>query len=284
MTDINKTNSAKTETFDKEKWIADKNADLTNAYAMIEETLTDMKEDISVLPKILDVIARFEKMSIANNLLIAHQKSNATRLMDTNSIKSTGGYINKGTRGIILLEAGNEFTRKDGSTGRRINTRKMFDISQTSLSVISRDPVRYDIRYIMKAIISNAPCVVEVVRELPDQQDVLYLPHEQKIMLKERIIAQDSFRSVAEGMAYAYGDRDQIEVTPFTAYCTAFTICAKYNVGNWDFDYSKVPENFTSESSKDLRAQLNKIRVLTKEIAYDMAKTLDIQPYSKGGR
>ena len=284
MTAINKIISAQADTFDKEKWIAEKNAELTNAYAMIEETLMDMKEDFSVLPKILSVIARFERMSVANNLLIAHQKSNATKLMDTNSINSAGGYINKGARGIILLEPGNEFKRKDGSTARKINTKKMFDISQTNLSSPARGPAKYDIRYLMKAIISNAPCVVEVVRELPDGQNVVYLPHQQKIQLKENIIADQAFSSLAEGMAYAYGDREQIEVTPFIAYCTAFTICEKYNVGNWDFDYDKVPAGFVDKKSMDIRTELNKVRVLTKEIAYDISKTLDKPPQSKDCR
>ena len=284
MTAINKIISAQADTFDKEKWIAEKNAELTNAYAMIEETLMDMKEDFSVLPKILSVIARFERMSVANNLLIAHQKSNATKLMDTNSINSAGGYINKGARGIILLEPGNEFKRKDGSTARKINTKKMFDISQTNLYSPARGPAKYDIRYLMKAIISNAPCVVEVVRELPDGQNVVYLPNQQKIQLKENIIADQAFSFLAEGMAYAYGDREQIEVTPFIAYCTAFTICEKYNVGNWDFDYDKVPAGFVDKKSMDIRTELNKVRVLTKEIAYDISKTLDKPPQSKDCR
>ena len=284
MTAINKIISAQADTFDKEKWIAEKNAELTNAYAMIEETLMDMKEDFSVLPKILSVIARFERMSVANNLLIAHQKSNATKLMDANSINSAGGYINKGARGIILLEPGNEFKRKDGSTARKINTKKMFDISQTNLSSPARWPAKYDIRYLMKAIISNAPCVVEVVRELPDGQNVVYLPHQQKIQLKENIIADHAFHSLAEGMAYAYGDREQIDVTPFLAYCTAFTICEKYNVGNWDFDYDKAPAGFVDKKSMDIRTELNKVRVLTKEIAYDISKTLDKPPQSKDCR
>ena len=284
MTAINKIISAQADTFDKEKWIAEKNAELTNAYAMIEETLMDMKEDFSVLPKILSVIARFERMSVANNLLIAHQKSNATKLMDANSINSAGGYINKGARGIILLEPGNEFKRKDGSTARKINTKKMFDISQTNLYSPARGPAKYDIRYLMKAIISNAPCVVEVVRELPDGKNVAYLPHQQKIQLKENIIADHAFHSLAEGMAYAYGDREQIEVTPFLAYCTAFTICEKYNVGNWDFDYDKVAAGFVDKKSMDIRTELNKVRVLTKEIAYDISKTLDKPPQSKDCR
>ena len=284
MTAINKIISAQADTFDKEKWIAEKNAELTNAYAMIEETLMDMKEDFSVLPKILSVIARFERMSVANNLLIAHQKSNATKLMDTNSINSAGGYINKGARGIILLEPGNEFKRKDGSTARKINTKKMFDISQTNLYSPARGPAKYDIRYLMKAIISNAPCVVEVVRELPDGKNVGYLPHQQKIQLKENIIADQAFSALAEGMAYAYGDREQIDVTPFLAYCTAFTICEKYNVGNWDFDYDKVPAGFVDKKSMDIRTELNKVRVLTKEIAYDISKTLDKPPQSKDYR
>ena len=284
MTAINKIITAQADNFDKEKWIAEKNAELTNAYAMIEETLMDMKEDFSVLPKILSVIARFERMSVANNLLIAHQKSNATKLMDANSIKSAGGYINKGARGIILLEPGNEFKRKDGSTARKINTKKMFDISQTNLYSPARGPAKYDIRYLMKAIISNAPCVVEVVRELPDGKNVVYLPHQQKIQLKENIIADQAFSFLAEGMAYAYGDREQIEVTPFIAYCTAFTICEKYNVGNWDFDYDKVPAGFVDKKSMDIRTELNKVRVLTKEIAYDISKTLDKPPQSKDYR
>lgn len=270
--------------FDKSLWGEMKRAERENAYAMINETIFDIKEDITVLPKILEVMARFNKYSAANVLLIAHQKSNATKLLNSDEAKYEGGYINKGSRGIILFEKGEEYTKSDGTKGRRYNTKKYFDISQTNLPTAEKGYVSYDLRLLNKALIANAPCVVEVVRELPDDQNVVYAPYQPKVQLKEGVVAEDGFRNLIQGITYAYSAKNRTPSDRFIAYCVEYVVCRMYGIDTHSFDYNKVPDGFTDRAVEEIRNMLGNISRVSQQIRIQMAKTLERPTYDKGER
>ena len=270
--------------FDKNLWSKMKRAERENAYAMINETIFDIKEDITVLPKILEVMARFNKYSTANVLLIAHQKSNATQLLNSDEVKYEGGYIKKGVRGIILFEKGEEYTKSDGSKGRRYNTKKYFDITQTNLPQTKKGYVNYDLRLLNKALLANAPCVVEIVRELPEGQDVVYSPYQPKVQLKEGMVAEDGFRNLIQGISYAYNAKNRTPADHFTVYCVQYVVCRQFGMDSRDFDYNKVPEGFTDRSVEEIRNMLGNISRVSQQIRLQMDKTLERTSYDKGER
>ena len=119
--------------FDKEDWVNRKQQDRESAYAMVDDALKKLGTDGKAFQTYLDVQARFERYSVSNALLVASQKPEATDLGDSNFWRGKGGYIRKGETGILLMEPGNSYTRKDGSKGLNINIKRVFDISQTTL-------------------------------------------------------------------------------------------------------------------------------------------------------
>lgn len=155
------------EIFDKEEWASRKQQDREAAYAMVDDALKKMGTDGKAFQTYLDVQSKFERYSVSNALLIAAQKPEATDLGETNFWRGRGGYIRKGESGILLMEPGNSYTRRDGSKGVSINIRRVFDISQTTLTPTKEPAVNQDPRLLLNAMVRYAPCKVDFRDELP---------------------------------------------------------------------------------------------------------------------
>ena len=144
--------------FNKEEWAAQKKQERESAFAMIDETAQRMANDGSRFQSYLDVQARFDRYSVGNAVLITAQKADATQLSDFKGWKNNGVFIKKGESGIVLLEPGEEYTKEDGTVGVSYNSKKVFDISQTTAKVKDRPAMKRYERLLLKAIIHNAPC------------------------------------------------------------------------------------------------------------------------------
>ena len=141
--------------FDKDAWAAQKKQERESAFAMIDETAQRMANDGSLFQSYLDVQARFDRYSVGNAVLITAQKADATQLSDFKGWKNNGVFIKKGESGIVLLEPGEEYTKEDGTVGVSYNSKKVFDISQTTAKVKDRPAMKRDERLLLKAIIHN---------------------------------------------------------------------------------------------------------------------------------
>ena len=60
-----------------------------------------------------------------------------------------------------MLEPGEEYTKEDGTVGVSYNSKKVFDISQTTAKTKDRPAMKRDERLLLKAIIHNAPLKTE---------------------------------------------------------------------------------------------------------------------------
>jgi len=141
--------------FNKEEWAAQKKQERESAFAMIDETAQRMANDGSLFQSYLDVQARFDRYSVGNAVLITAQKADATQLSDFKGWKNNGVFIKKGESGIVLLEPGEEYTKEDGTVGVSYNSKKVFDISQTTAKAKDRPAMKRDERLLLKAIIHN---------------------------------------------------------------------------------------------------------------------------------
>ena len=146
---------------DKQAWAEKKQAERQSVYGLIDETAEGMVQDGELFKTALDVMARFDRYSVGNVLLIAAQMPEATKLADFDAWKQNRTYVRKGEDHIKILEPGEEFRREDGSMGVNYNVKRVFDISQTSAKV-KPAKVQHDMRLLLKAMLNNAPCVVEI--------------------------------------------------------------------------------------------------------------------------
>lgn len=271
------------EPFDKDEWAIMKREERELAFAAIDEELEDIKVIPEEYEEFLNVMSKFEKYSTGNILLITNRMPEATRLLDSKTISKTEGYVKKGERGIVLLEPGEEYTRDDGTTGVYFKTKKVFDISQTTIKDMGRTEVKYDNRLLLKALINNAPCEYDVAEKIEGDRNAYYNPAENKIYIKENMRAGDIFRALSQELAHAHldtGDTTRAE-NAFKAYSIAYVLCKKYGIATETFVFNKLPDGFIDYDTKDMRREVNTIRDVVNTIVNDMSKVLDKQRTDK---
>ncbi len=285
--DIFRTKKAKADNkyqpFNKAEWAENKAIEKEWAYNTIEETLDTIKENPEVYRDFLDVMSKFEKYSTGNILLITAQMPEATRLLDSKTIRENKGYIGKGEKGIVLLEPGEEYTRDDGTTAVSFNTKKMFDVSQTNLGKAVREPTRYETRLLLKALIKDAPCNFEIVDNVGENLLARYSDKDNTIYIREDLPGQDIFRAISQELCYAHLSKDgeSRENSMFTAYSAAYVLCEKYGVDTSHFKFNSLPEHFADYTTKEMRADANKVRNLVKDITQDMYKVFEKEKEAK---
>ena len=188
--------------FNKEEWAAKKQQERTEAFEMLDNATVEAVANPETFRDYLLIQSRFGKYSVSNALLISYQNNEATYLADFETWKEKGVFVQKGERGITLLEPGNEFTREDGTTGFSINVKKVFDISQTNSerSYSRRTP---DERRVLKALISSSPCDIRMTNELDGNVCARYVPKDDAIYIRQGLDGEDIFRSLSQEIVIA---------------------------------------------------------------------------------
>ena len=271
--------------FNKEEWAAKKQQERTEAFEMLDNASVEAVANPETFRDYLLIQSRFGKYSVSNALLISYQNNEATYLADFETWKEKGVFVQKGERGITLLEPGNEFTREDGTTGFSINVKKVFDISQTNSerSYSRRTP---DERRVLKALISSSPCDIRMTNELDGNVCARYMPKDDAIYIRQGLDGEDIFRSLSQEIVIANFAKNGVarEDCVFTAYCATYVLCERNGFDTGDFDFEKVPEMFKDAEPKAIRGQLDKIRDSANELSQDMNRIMEEQQKAKRSR
>lgn len=263
--------------FDKEEWKQQKRREREKAYELIDSTALRARDSGELFRTCLEVQSRFDRYSVGNALLITAQKPDATRLADFDTWKDSGAHIKKGEVGIVLLEPGEEYTKEDGSVGVSFNTKKVFDVSQTTAAAKAKNEVKLDGRLLLKALIHGAPCKFSITDKLKSGTNAVYRPDDRTIYVRAGLDAPELFRSVCYELAHAHLDKGEYKRgdAAFTAYCAAFILCSRWDMAKDKFRFETLPESLSAADAGAVRAELGKIRSLANEISADMAKVLD---------
>ena len=271
--------------FDKEEWAAKKQQERTEAFEMLDNATVEAVANPETFRDYLLIQSRFGKYSVSNALLISYQNNEATYLADFETWKEKGVFVQKGERGITLLEPGNEFTREDGTTGFSISVKKVFDISQTNSerNYSRRTP---DERRVLKALISSSPCDIRMTNELDGNVCARYVPKDDAIYIRQGLDGEDIFRSLSQEIVIANFAKNGVarEDCVFTAYCATYVLCERNGFDTGDFDFEKVPEMFKDAEPKEIRGQLDKIRDSANELSQDMNRIMEEQQKAKRSR
>ena len=260
--------------FDVEKWAANKKAEREQAFSLIAAMVKSVREHGDKFKSYLDVQSRFNKYSVGNALLITAQMPNATRLADYKTWKEEGASVKKGETGIVILEPGKEYTKADGRTGVSYNSKRVFDISQTNLGSNSESVEKPDMRFLVKMLISDAPCRLLIVKpgRVPGGMQAVYDSEEKAILVREGSNVASLFKDIAIELAVAHLDRQKHEVSDvrFIAKCASYMLCRRFNLGTEWFDFDFLPAVFTNADDKEVRKQLGIMRDTTNTILSDM--------------
>lgn len=258
-------------TFDKNAWIQKKRQERAEAYELLDRATEELTNDAERFRDYLNTQAQFDRYSVSNALLIAFQHPGATKVADFSTWKGEDITINKGEKAITMLEPGSEFTREDGTTGFSVNVKKVFDISQTSGNSIirRRNP---DERAAIKALIASAPCEVVLVDELK-ASSARYSAEKDMLFIVKGLEANEIFRALSYEIGIAKCAQNDIDRKDamFPAYCSAYILCERNGFDTGDFNFDKVPEQFTDMDAKEARRKLGEIRDIANEIGQDMS-------------
>lgn len=269
--------------FDKGKWIEKKQAERKAAFTMIDKAADDAISDVDLFTTILNVMARFDRYSVGNILLITAQMPGATKLADFDTWKQNGCFIKKGEESLMLLEPGDEYTREDGSIGVSYNVKKVFDVSQTSAKASNNPSVRYDQNLLLRALAYHAPCKVERCDALPNSQTAIYDPEVNKVMIRNGMTAEEIFRRLGQELAVAYMHKGEGKAGNygFLSFCVSYILCMRYGINPPAFRINTVKNGLDGMTNQQIRAELGKIRNYANQLSMDMNRFLELQSKDK---
>ena len=274
-----KQESKKTETpaFDKEAWAEKKQQERNEVYAMLDEAIGELTSDGECFKDYLNVQSIFNRYSVSNALLITYQNNEATRLADFDTWKENGVSVQKGETSIRILEPGKEYTRDDGTTGVSMNVKHMFDISQTDAEPRRRQPMQYDERKLLKALIQTSPCDIVGTDTLPQNINAAYIPGKNIIQIRKGMSAQEIFSNLSDCIAGAKAEQKNIAVDErsFTSRCVSYIVSGKFGMDVGDYSFDDVKSVFAGKEPKQIRETLEKVRDTANEIGLAMEKALD---------
>ena len=261
--------------FDRDSWIDRKRAERAEAYALLDTATEELTDDGEKFKDYLNTQSHFDRYSVSNAILIAYQHPGATKVADFNTWKEEDVSVNKGEKGFILFEPGSEFTREDGSTGFSVNTKKVFDISQTSNAearMTRRKPAE---RTALKALVSSAPCKVTLI-EQKIEGDAKYSIDKNTIFITKGLSADRIFKSLSREISAAKMiQRGSEGDFTFSAECSSFILCERYGFDTGDFNFDDVKRHYLGMDNKEIRKDLGDIRAIANEVSQDMSRHIE---------
>ena len=263
--------------FDRISWAEQKQIEREQAYSLIDTTAENLTHDGSKFKGYLDVQSKFDRYSVANNLLILAQKPEATKLADFKTWKENDAAIKKGEKGITILEPGDEYTREDGSIGVSYNVKKVFDVVQTNAKQPTAPTVKKDDRLLLKALVSNTLVAININDQMPDNVNAMYKPNTKEILIRKGMDGADIFKALSQELAHAEMDKGSYNRSEFVfpAYCTSYILCKRNGIDVSSYSFDRLPTEYKNMEAKDIRAELSKIRDTSNDISSKMTKVLE---------
>ena len=284
--DILTENSGQSKAFSaeqKQEWAAQRDSERDYVFGLIRDATEQMTAGNGNLQTYLDVQSRFDKYSVANAILIAVQRPDATKLDDGQGWNEKGVRIRKGETGMYLLAPGKEFTKRDGTPGVSYNVKKQFDISQTNAKQEPLPEVSTDPRLLLKSLIRDAPCEIVVDEAQCGKSNALYNAEKQTIFVRPGMEFPILFRSLTQEIAVAHLSKGGMprEKNFFIAYCASYMLCRRNNIAVDGFRFDRVPDYFSQLGEKEVKEQLSKMRDTANAISSGMSKVLEAAKASK---
>ena len=269
--------------YDKDEWVARKRQERSEAFQMLDEATKAMMTDPEKFRDYMNVQGYFDRYSVSNAILIAHQMPGATQIADFAGWKENDISINKGEKAFTILEPGNEFTREDGSTGFSVNVKKVFDISQTS-EAENVMPKRYpDERKVIQALIAVSPCDIRITDELKDNVNAYYDKNDNVIYMRQGMEGDEIFSSLTQEIAVVKVGRD-LPHSAFIGYCVSYQLCERYGFETGHYGFDGIAKYFKDTQAKEFRGELDKIREVANDISQDISRQIEAQEKANRSR
>ena len=245
-----------------EQWREHRQAERDAVFDLADQTAASLAAPAR-FQQYLDVQGRFPMYSVNNALLVQAQMPEATRLRDFDAWKQQGAYVQKGQKGITILEPGTLFKGDDGQMHTPYNVKRVFDITQTDAKP-APEPTR-DERQLLRALVDRSPrpCVVS------DQVPAGKIAHfdGKSILVRRNCGTPALFQAIAMETAAARG------LDSFQATCASYLLCRQHGFDPPMLDMQ--PETLLSGDAQAIRGELNTIRGAADDIGKRMHRNLN---------
>ncbi len=193
-------------------------------------------------------------------------------------------FISKGEKGILILEPGKQFTKKDGSIGVNYNAKKVFDISQTTAKKPMKTSKQVGEKLLAKALVKLSPVPVEISNNIPVEASAVYQPDSKRILVRQGMSGDEILRSLSREIAHARldkGDYDRDKCS-LAAYGVSFMVCKR--MGIEPYDIKDKGDLFKNIQPKDIRKQLSEMRTEANSITSIIDKAIENKTKNKDTR
>ena len=262
--------------FDKAEWAAQKQAQRKEAYELIDNTCLEMASGGDAFRSYLEVQGRFDRYSVNNAILVSAQMPEATQLKEKAAWKANRVYLNKDAQKVIILEPGQEYTRKDGAKAKDYNPKEVYDISQTSAAGRGQEQDAKSMRELVAALVDASPVPFVPVDDL--ELPAFYDSTQEATFVRKGLSEQELFVGMAQETAAAIFDfkhNESRDSSNFKAYCVAYMTASRYGVDTRGFDFSRLPGKYAEMETQDFKAELGGMRDVMGEIQTEMYKSLE---------
>lgn len=267
------------------EWKARKKEEKEQAFQYADEMamrVLSYNDTPVAIKTLLEIIARFPKLSITNALILYGKFPRATEIGSFkywNEERDT--RINKGEKGFALIEQGKDYVRADGKTSHYYTSVLYFDISQTHLknsTNIINPTVEPEV--LRQALISVTTARVRKITpkdEFSDMVNGMYYPESSVIVMRDGLNSNDFFSELAIQVALSLFDRGGMFFPNdfyFDACCVAYLVCSRWNVATEEFTFPNVPRQYSEYDSKDFIQKLKEIKRTADKINLEMYKSI----------
>lgn len=261
----------------KEEFAARKKAEKEQAYETINNSITEMMKDDEKFIGYLDFQSHMERYTASNTLLIKAQYPNATQLKSANSWGELDASINKGEKGIKILEP-HDYVDENGEQHTSYNVKYVFDISQTNAEPKPPQKTESNPKVLALALMASSPVPKRQVDELPIADSVAFYDNENnQLLIKKNSYSIPLFKDIARELALAEiadgcDEYNRDECLP-SAVCSAYMLCQKYGIDNSDMNVTNATKEWAGLENKEIRSRL----AMANDGLYSVGKNLYIQ-------
>ena len=243
----------------------------------VNNATMEMTHDAEAFNRFLEVQSHFERYSLNNNLLIASQRPDATRLKTIDQWNADGYRVKKGSKTVWIYEP--EQRTYEGKTYTNYKAKGMIDCKDLTKPV-ETDSFKYPVDKVISALVSESGMQMETVKDYPEGAKVgmLFDKEKNRIVAKDGLTKEESFTYLVMALAHAESSKHDENYVPedheFEAKCAANIMCRKYGVTTTYAEVTELPEAYKNMEPKEIRADLSSVNLNVKKFCKDIYHSL----------
>lgn len=268
---VQKQNERKQPRLSKEEFAKQMKDRREHLYQLAEAQTREVVSSPQKYQQFLDLISRLN-YTITNTLLVMAQKPEAVMLKDNAHWRGNKLYINKGEKGIQILEPSGEYQRDDGTFGTNYSPKYVFDASQINTKETLYTAPQMDISNMINGLTFDSSVALQQLDSFDGGKPVFYSPEAKCIYYASGLSPQQLIQGLAREYCYVEFDKQYSnynrEEHQFFVESSAYVLCQKYGVPVDDTRFvNRVANYFSGMETKDIKQELGYIKNLCEDVS-----------------